>query len=426
MNVCKFCLNHLISPSYLNEILGFRFGSLIILRLCYHLLLAWRVSIEIAAAILKGIQLYDIFVFPFAALNTCFLCLNFQCLIKIFVVWCFTVGSACLGLSSVLVLRKLFPSPFNRDSQHLSLQKFSHAYPHTLPPFFNFFGLLHLDTYDSHGRAFYIVPEFSNIFLLSFLFFCTPTVFHLFPSFYLHLISSFSVSVILRLLSFKVLLISLKSLIIITWLFFISSRSTVKRFISSQFRCPVYLLVTSFNFQDLGHRCYHYSELFFGKSSYLLFFCLLWWLFIVYLHCLHISLFLFCLDCCGLGILSEAGGLWLHSAVEPDLCGWDWTHKLSRFIAWVLLCLWSVRWSWIISLWSAISCPVMCFVVYLGLVWFRAAPFILFTFVFLLCWTIGVGCLALQLLVSDGNVGMETFGCASLLVFTGVRRSTMI
>ena len=137
-------------------------------------------------------------------------------MIKIFVVWCFTVGSSCLGLSSVLLLRKLFPSPFKRDSQHLALQKFSHAHHHTLLPLFYFFGLLHLDTYDSHGRAFYIVPEFSKIFLLSFLFFCTPTGFHLFPSFYLHLISSFSVSVILSLLSFKVLLISVKSLIIIT------------------------------------------------------------------------------------------------------------------------------------------------------------------------------------------------------------------
>ena len=127
-----------------------------------------------------------------------------------------------------------------------------------------------------------------------FYFFCTPTGFHLFPSFYLHLISSFSVSVILSLLSFKVLLISVKSLIIITWLFFISSRSMVNRFISSQSRSPVYLLSTSLSFQDFGHRWYHYSELFLGKSFYLLFFCLLWWLLIIYLHCLPISLS-FCL-----------------------------------------------------------------------------------------------------------------------------------
>ena len=73
-------------------------------------------------------------------------------------------------------------------------------------------------------------------------------VFHLFLHFYLHLISSFFVSVFLLLVPFKVLLISVIALIITAWLFFISCSSMVNIFISSQSGPSVYLMETSLSF----------------------------------------------------------------------------------------------------------------------------------------------------------------------------------
>ena len=60
--------------------------------------------------------------------------------------------------------------------------------------------------------------------------------------------------------------------------------------LSSQSRPPVYLLATPLNFQDLGRLFSHYSEIFFRKASYLLFFCLFWCVFIMYLNRLHNSI----------------------------------------------------------------------------------------------------------------------------------------
>ena len=91
-------------------------------------------------------------------------------------------------------------------------------------------------------------------------FFSHPTVFHLFPPFCLHLISSFSVSFSLLLVPSRVLIISVIALIITAWFFFISSRSMVNMFISSRPGPPVYLLVTPLSFQDFGHLCSHYFE----------------------------------------------------------------------------------------------------------------------------------------------------------------------
>ena len=61
------------------------------------------------------------------------------------------------------------------------------------------------------------------------------------------------------------LLISVIALINTAWLFFISSRSVVNMFISSQFGPPVYLLVTPLSFEDFGHLYSHYSEFFSGR-----------------------------------------------------------------------------------------------------------------------------------------------------------------
>ena len=57
--------------------------------------------------ILTGIQLYVIYVFPFAALNVCFLCLNFQCLIKmcfeVFHFVCILFGTLwCVGIQGAI------------------------------------------------------------------------------------------------------------------------------------------------------------------------------------------------------------------------------------------------------------------------------------------------------------------------------------
>ena len=43
------------------------------------------------------------------------------------------------------------------------------------------------------------------------------------------------------------------------------------------------------------------------------------------------------------------------------LHGWVWTSALRRFPGWVYLCLFSGGWSWILSLWRVVPCPVVCF-----------------------------------------------------------------
>ena len=83
-----------------------------------------------------------------------------------------------------------------------------------------FFGCFHLDNYGSHGSTFNSVPELSELSLFSF-FLHTP-LFHLLPPFYLHLIGSFSFSVILLLVPSRVFLISVIALIITALLFLIS------------------------------------------------------------------------------------------------------------------------------------------------------------------------------------------------------------
>ena len=77
LNSLRFCLSvkFLNSPSYLNEIpagysnLGFRLFSFITLNMSCHSLLAWRVSIDRSAVILRGIPLCVIYCFSLAAFN---------------------------------------------------------------------------------------------------------------------------------------------------------------------------------------------------------------------------------------------------------------------------------------------------------------------------------------------------------------------
>ena len=82
MNARSCCLKHLLSPSYLNEILGgFRSGSFIILWMCYHLYWPEEFLLKDQLLFWWGSNCM-LFVFPLAEINVCFLCLNFQCLIN--------------------------------------------------------------------------------------------------------------------------------------------------------------------------------------------------------------------------------------------------------------------------------------------------------------------------------------------------------
>ena len=90
LNSLSFCLSVklLISPSYLNEILGgysnlgCRSFSFITLSMSCHSLLACQVSIERSAVILMGIPLCVIYCFSLATFNICSLCLMFVNLIN--------------------------------------------------------------------------------------------------------------------------------------------------------------------------------------------------------------------------------------------------------------------------------------------------------------------------------------------------------
>ena len=60
------------------------------------------------------------------------------------------------------------------------------------------------------------------------------------------------------------------------------------------------------------------------------------------------------------------------------------------------------------------KCPVVSFVVSLGLAWLRAAYLLMLRAVFLICWRISMSCLALEIIgswVGPGfSVVMEAFG----------------
>ena len=98
MTAQRLCLNHLISPLYLNEILvGVRFGSFIILRTFYHALLPRRLSIK-RSLLSLWLSICIIFMY-FLLLHLMlffFFCLYFQYWIKVFVVGCF-IGFILFG-----------------------------------------------------------------------------------------------------------------------------------------------------------------------------------------------------------------------------------------------------------------------------------------------------------------------------------------
>ena len=89
---------------------------------------------------------------------------------------------------------------------------------------------------------------------------------------------------------------------------------------------------------------------------------------------------------------------------------------MSRFPGWGNFCLCSGGWSWISSLWSAMKCPVVSFVISMGLVWLWAAHLLMFRILFPFFWRINVLCVALELVGSPVELGfsvcMETLGWA--------------
>ena len=67
----------------------------------------------------------------------------------------------------------------------------------------------------------------------------------------------------------------------------------VNMLFSFQSEPPVYFLATPLSFQNLGHLFSHCSEIFFRKTSYLLFFCLFWYVFIsTFTDYIFLSLFI--------------------------------------------------------------------------------------------------------------------------------------
>ena len=110
----------------------------------------------------------------------------------------------------------------------------------------------------------------------------------------------------------------------------------------------------------------------------------------------------------------QAGSLWFLLIAKSAPCGWGWNSGLSSFFGLGNLHLGSGGWSWISSLWSAMKCPVVSFVVSMGLAWLWAARLLMFRVVFLFFWRISVVCLGLELIGSWLELGfsvvVETFG----------------
>ena len=119
LNSLNSCLSEklFIFPSILNEILagysnlGCRFVPFNTLNISCHSLLAWRVSTKRPAVILMGIPCVLFVVFPLLLLIF-ILCVWSLLIWLICVLGCFALGLSCLGLSELLGLGWLFPSPF--------------------------------------------------------------------------------------------------------------------------------------------------------------------------------------------------------------------------------------------------------------------------------------------------------------------------
>ena len=166
LNSLSFCLSVklFISPSYLNEILagysnlGCRLFSFITLSMSCHSLLAWRVSVERSAVILMGIPLCVIFVCPLLLLIFVH-CAWFLLIWLICVLGCFARVYPVWDSLGYLDLGDYFLPHFREVFNYYLLKYFLMVF---------LFVFFFWDSYDSNVGAFNIVPEVSEIVLISF------------------------------------------------------------------------------------------------------------------------------------------------------------------------------------------------------------------------------------------------------------------
>ena len=266
------------------------------------------------------------FVFPLLVLIFV-LCVWSSLIRFICVLGCFTLDLCCLGFSGFLDLGDYFLPHFRKVFNNYLLKYFLMAF---LIVFFFW------DSYDLNIGAFNIVPEVSEVVLISFnsFFFCPLC----FIYFYSTILSSTSLilssaSVILLLVLSRVFLISFIALFIIDWLFFISSRSLLSISCTSQSLAPDYLTVTPFWFLDFGSFLLSLFWIIFQVDSLS---PPLWFDLVGFYHgplpTEYFSVFSSCLDCCISGGLSV---FWQF--VVPLNCGssslWvgldEWLFKVS-------------------------------------------------------------------------------------------------
>ena len=111
--------------------------------------------------------------------------------------------------------------------------------------------------------------------------------------------------------------------------------------------------------------------------------------------------------------LLYAGSSWFLFIVKTASCGWGWTSDLSRFPGWGSLHLFQ----WMELDLFSLECSEVSSSVFWGsrfLAWLWAACLLMLRAVFLLCWRISMGYLALELVGSWVELGfsvdMEAFG----------------
>ena len=217
-----------------------------------------------------GILLYVICCFSLAAFNIFSLYLIFDSLVNmclgVFLLGFILYGILCVSLTWLSIS---FPM----------LGKFSSTISkYFLRPFLFLF--FFWDPYIWNVVVFNVVSHVSETVLNSFhSFFFILLCDSYFHYFIFQVTYPFPASIILLLVLSRIFLISFIVLFIIVCLLFSSCRSLLN---VSCIRHSI--------FKVLDHHYYHYSEFFFWWTTYLVFLCLVWWVFALLLHLLHISL----------------------------------------------------------------------------------------------------------------------------------------
>ena len=181
---------------------------------------------------------------------------------------------------------------------------------------------------------------------------------------------------------------------------------------------PVYLSVPPFYFQDFESfllsllwilfqiDCLFPLHLFGLMGFYLCFF--IWGMFL----CLFIFFNLLCLWSPFFGLDGYSTQLWSL----PPWMGLDQCLVKVSWLGDLFLC--SGEWSWILSLWRAVSCPVVCFGLSMGLVWFWVACLLMCRAVFLFFWGSVMGCSTLELAGIWAGPGLDVEVDAFVMALT--------